>query len=130
MLEYKLCGLPFNEFAKKLRWEDEIDPEKEIGVIEVDLLAPSTVDHIGQGDPGVVTFEWLMNKPPTTQAQAIEIKNKAMSNPLLKGTLVSEDGKAICLYLPLTSKDLSHRVYKELNEEISKYFRRLDSAFL
>ncbi len=109
------------EFAKTLRWEDESDPNKQIGVIEVDLLAPSTVDHIGQGGPGVVTFEWLMNKPPQTQAEAIEIKHKAMSNPLLKGTVVSENGKAICLYLPLTSKDLSHRVYKELNEEIAKF---------
>ena len=109
------------EFAKTLRWEDENDPNRQIGVIEVDLLAPSTVDHIGQGGPGVVTFEWLMNKPPKTQAEALEIKKKALSNPLLKGTVVSEDGKAICLYLPLTSKDLSHRVYKELNKEIAKF---------
>ena len=109
------------EFAKTLRWEDENDPNEQIGVIEVDLLAPSTVDHIGQGGPGVVTFEWLMHKPPQTQAEAIQIKNKAMSNPLLKGTLASENGKAICLYLPLTNKDLSHRVYKELNKEITKF---------
>ncbi|MBN2269928.1 MAG: MMPL family transporter [Sedimentisphaerales bacterium] len=109
------------EFAKTLRWTDEDDPNQQVGVIEVDLLAPSLVDHIGQGGPGVVTFEWLMKEPPATQAQADEIKNKAMSNPLLKGTIVSEDGKAICLYLPLTSKDLSHRVYKALNAEIAKY---------
>ncbi len=109
------------EFAKTLRWEDENNPDEQIGVIEVDLLAPSTVDHIGQGGPGVVTFEWLMHKPPQTQGEAIRIKNKAMSNPLLKGTVASEDGKAICLYLPLTGKDLSHRVYMELNKEISKF---------
>ncbi len=109
------------EFAKTLRWTDEYDPNGQIGVIEVDLLAPSTVDHIGQGGPGVVTFEWLMKEPPATQAEANEIKNKAMSNPMLKGTIVSEDGKAICLYLPLTTKDLSNRVYKALNAEIAKY---------
>jgi len=107
------------EFARTLRWPDEEDPNKEIGVIEVDLLAPSTVDHIGQGGPGVVTFEWLMKKPPATDAEALEIRNKAMSNPLLKGTLISEDGKAICLYLPLTTKDLSYRVYSELKEKIA-----------
>jgi predicted RND superfamily exporter protein len=107
------------EFAKTLRWPDEEDPNKEIGVVEIDLLAPSTVDHIGQGGPGVVKFEWLMKKPPTTDAEALEIRNKAMSNPLLKGTLISEDGKAICLYLPLTSKDLSYRVYSKLQEKIA-----------
>jgi len=109
------------EFARTLRWPDEEDPNEQIGVIEVDLLAPSTVDHIGQGGPGVVTFEWLMKKPPATDAEALEIRNKAMSNPLLKGTLISEDGKAICLYLPLTSKDLSYRVYSKLQDKISTF---------
>jgi hypothetical protein len=109
------------QFSKTLRWPSEEDPNEQIGVIEVDLLAPSTVDHIGQGGPGVVTFEWLMSKPPDTNEQAIEIRDKAMSNPLLKGTLVSEDGKAVCLYLPLTSKDLSYRVYSELKEKISEF---------
>ena len=109
------------EFAKSLRWPDEEDPNKQIGVVEVDILAPSTVDHIGQGGPGVVKFEWLMKKPPTTQAEALDIRNKAMSNPLLKDTLVSRDGFAMCLYLPLTGKDLSHRVYQALNSEIAKF---------
>ena len=109
------------EFAKTLRWQDEDDPNEQVGVIEVDLLAPSTVDHIGQGGPGVVTFEWLMSKPPATQAEALQIRDKAMSNPMLKGTLVSEDGKAICLYLPLTSKHLSHDVYKKLTEKTETF---------
>jgi len=109
------------EFTKTLRWPDEENPGLEVGVIEVDLLAPSTVDHIGQGEPGVVRFEWLMARPPATQAEALAIKDKAMSNPLLKGTLVSEDGKAICLYLPLTSKDLSYRIYSELKDKIADF---------
>ena len=107
------------EFAKTLSWPDEEKPGEQIGVIAVDLLAPSTVDHIGQGGPGEVKFEWLMQKPPATQAQALEIRDKAMSNPLLKGTVVSEDGKAVCLYLPLTSKDLSYRIYSKLKEKIT-----------
>ncbi len=109
------------EFAKTLRWQDEENPDEEVGVIEVDILAPSTVDHIGQGGPGEVKFEWLMRKPPATQAEALEIRDKAMSNPLLKGTVISEDGKAICLYLPLTSKDLSYRVYSKLREKIATF---------
>ena len=107
------------EFAKTLRWPNEKKPNEQIGVVEVDILAPSTVDYIGQGGAGEVKFEWLMHKPPATQAQALEIRNKAMSNPLLKGTLISEDAKAICLYLPLTSKDLSYRVYSKLKEKIA-----------
>ncbi len=109
------------EFAKTLRWPSKEDPSEQIGVIEVDLLAPSTVDHIGQGGPGVVTFEWLMKKPPTTRSEALEVRDKATSNPLLRGTVISEDGKALCLYLPLTSKDLSHDVYRELNGKIATF---------
>ncbi|MHC4192897.1 MAG: efflux RND transporter permease subunit [Planctomycetota bacterium] len=107
--------------ARQLRWPDEKNPDEEVGVIEVDLLAPSTVDHLGQGEPGFVNFEWLMKEPPATQQEALEIRDKALSNPLLKGTIVSEDGKAICLYLPLTSKDLSHKVYVRLKERIAEF---------
>ncbi len=109
------------EFAKTLQWQDARDPNRQVGVVEVDLMAPSTVDHIGQGGPGEVKFEWLMHKPPTTRLQSLQIKDKAMSNPLLKGTVISEDGKAICLYLPLTSKDLSYRVYKKLKQKIATF---------
>ncbi|MHC4061616.1 MAG: RND transporter, partial [Planctomycetota bacterium] len=109
------------EFARTLRWADEEDPDKQVGVIEVDLLAPSTVDHIGQGGPGEVRFEWLMKKPPATQAEALQIRDRAMSNPLLEGTLVSENGRAICLYLPLTSKDLSYRVYRQLQGRLAEF---------
>ncbi|HPC96061.1 MAG TPA: MMPL family transporter [Sedimentisphaerales bacterium] len=109
------------EYARTLRWPSEDDPNRQVGVIEVDLLAPSTVDHIGQGGPGVVTFEWLMSQPPETDAEALAVRDKALSNPLLKGTVVSEDGKAICLYLPLTSKDLSHDVYRALRKKIATF---------
>ncbi len=108
------------EFAKTLRWPDKDNPEKTVGVIEVDMIAPSLVDYIAQEGPGVITFEWLMPRPPATQQEALEVRDKALSNPLLKGTMVSEDGKAIMLFLPLTDKHLSYRVYTELNKKIAE----------
>jgi len=105
------------EFART--WHSEDDPNE--GVIEVDLMAPSLVDHISQGGPGVVKFEWLMPKPPTTEAEALAIRDKAMSNPLLYGTIVSEDGKALSLYIPLTSKHISYELYKALNAEVTRF---------
>jgi len=108
------------EFAKTLRWQDPDNPEKEVGVIEVDLIAPSTVDNIEQGGLGVVKFEWLMSKPPKTIEEAREIRRKAQRIPFLNGTLVSEDGKAICIYLPLTAKNLSYRVYSALKKKIAE----------
>jgi len=109
------------EFAKGLRWPSKEEPNIQVGVVDVDLLAPSTVDHIGQGAPGVVRFEWLMRTSPQTDAEALQVRDRAMANPLLKGTVVSEDGRALCLYLPLTSKDLSHKVYTLLRKKITGY---------
>lgn len=108
------------EFAKTLNHLDKKDPQRLAGVIEVDMIAPSLIDHIGQGGPGIITFEWLMPRPPQTQEEALEIRDKALSNPLLNGTMVSQDGKALCLYIPLTDKHYSYRVYSELNKKIAK----------
>ena len=109
------------EYAKTLRWPSKEDPNRQVGVIEVDLIAPSTVDNIEQGGPGVVKFEWLMSQPPGTKEGAAAIRQKAQRIPFLNGTLVSEDGKAICIYLPLTDKDLSYRVYSALRKKTGTF---------
>jgi predicted RND superfamily exporter protein len=108
------------EYAKTLRWKDEKRPDQLSGVIEVDMVAPSLVDHISQQGPGRIAFEWLMPRPPETREGARAIRDKALSNPLLKGQMISEDGKAICIYLPLTDKLLSYRVYTELKKKIKE----------
>lgn len=107
------------EFAKTLRWEDPKHPGHPAGVVEVDIIAPSLIDHI-EGGGGMVRFEWLMPQPPKTDEEALEIRDKVMSNQLLRGTMVSEDGKALMLLLPLTDKHLSYRVYSALNKKIAQ----------
>jgi predicted RND superfamily exporter protein len=106
-------------FAETLVWPDPKQPGKQAGVIGVDLIAPSTVDNIEPGGPGEVRFSWLMAEPPTTAEAARAVRAKAQRIPFLNGTLLSEDGKAICLYLPLTSKDQSYKVYAKLRERIA-----------
>lgn len=108
------------EFAKTLRWPDPERPGEWEGVVAVDLIAPSTVDNIEQGGPGTVKFEWLMSRPPKTDAEALAIRDKARRIPFFDGTLVSEDGRAVALYLPLTRKDLSYRVATELQKKIAE----------
>jgi uncharacterized protein len=109
------------EFAKTLRGEAIGEEDPKAGVVEVDVIAPSTVDNIEQGGLGVVRFEWLMSTPPETDAEALAIRDKALRLPFLNGTLVSEDGRAIALYLPLTAKDLSHAVYTRLRSRIADF---------
>lgn len=108
-------------FAKTLRYEDPKHPGKTAGVIAVDMVAPSVVDHMHQAGPGAIAFDWLMQRPPATEAEALAVRDKALSNPLLVGQMVSADGKALCLYLPLTDKLLSYKVYTALQEKIREF---------
>lgn len=109
------------EFAKTLHWPDKDNPDNLAGVIEVDIIAPSTVDNIEQGGPGAIKFEWLMPSPPTSDEEALSIRHKAERIPFLNGTVLSEDGKAIALYLPITSKDLSNKISNKLKEKIASF---------
>lgn len=105
------------EFAKTL--SHPTAPEKR--VVSRDIIAPGNVDTIEQAGPGQVRFEWLMQKAPNTREGALKIKESAMGNPLLNGTLVSEDGKAIGIYIPITSKDYAHDVRQQLLDKIETF---------
>lgn len=105
------------EFAQTL--SDPDDPKRR--VVTRNVIAPGNIDIIEQAGLGQVRFKWLMKQAPSTQEEALNIRDLAMSNPLLKGTLVSEDGKAICIYLPITSKDFAYQVRDRLLNKISSF---------
>jgi len=107
------------EFASGISWVDE-DGETQ-GVVPYDIISPSAVDNIEQAGPGTVRFDWLMETAPKTDAAAIAVRERAQNQPLLKGSLVSDDGKGIALYFPLTSKGVSNRVVEMLEEHIASY---------
>lgn len=86
------------------------------GVIVRDILAPSTVDDIKQGIGGALKIEPLMGEEISTQAEADYILSRVRNNPILRGKLASEDGKAIALFVPIEAKDISHRVAGEITE--------------
>lgn len=84
------------------------------GVIRIDLLAPSRVDDIQQAGLGSVRFDWLMKNPPANDEEALAVRKKIQSNPLLDGTMVSADGKAICLYIPIREKKMSYAIASQI----------------
>lgn len=100
------------EFAKGLQWTGPSGDKA--GVVSIDLMAPSTVDNIEQGGLGSVNFSWLMSAPPKDDAEALTVLKRAQKIPFLNGTLVSEDGEVLALYLPITSKDVAYRIRAEL----------------
>jgi hypothetical protein len=86
------------QFALSLHWLDE-ETGKQAGVIGIDLLSPSTVDNIEQGGLGSVNFSWLMPDTPKSQEEALKVRARAKRIPFLDGTLISDDGQALALYI-------------------------------
>lgn len=86
------------------------------GVIVEDIMAPSTVDDIKQGPGGSLVIEPLMEEEIETDEEAQYILGRIMDNPVTRGKLASEDGKAIALFIPLESKDVSHQVASQIKE--------------
>jgi predicted RND superfamily exporter protein len=89
------------------------------GVIARDVLGPSTMDNIEQAGPGAIRFEWLMEEPPKTPEEALAIKEAALRLPMLRGTVVSDDGKSVALYVPIESKRESHRISQEIESFVA-----------
>ena len=86
------------------------------GVITPDLMSLSEVDNISQEGPGTIRFEWMMKDAPVTTQQALDIQARVERLPLLKDTLVSGDGKAAAIYVPIESKDLSYPISQRIRE--------------
>ena len=91
------------------------------GVIRQEVLSISTVDNIAQGGAGVVRFEWLMKAPPETREEARAIRDAAERIPTIAGTLLSEDAKAVSVYVPIEEKSESHRIATEIEEIIATF---------
>ena len=84
------------------------------GVIDRDLMSLSTTDNITQAGPGTVRFEWMMREAPQSRADALGVRDAVNRLPLLMNTLVSGDGKAAAIYVPIESKDLSYTISQDI----------------
>ncbi|MDF2180087.1 MMPL family transporter [Aliiglaciecola sp. CAU 1673] len=88
------------------------------GVIPADMMSLANVDNISQGEPGTIRFEWMMKTPPADITQAKLIEENIRRLPMLLNTLVSEDGKAAALYVPIKDKNQSYAIAKALDSHI------------
>ena len=108
--------IPQSGFARALNVAFRHDPhhlfdeEGASAIIGRELIAPSVVDNIKQAEFGSLKLEYLMEDVPQTDGEALVVRDDAMGNPLYKGTLVAEDGRAICIYIPIKEKTYSYNV--------------------
>jgi predicted RND superfamily exporter protein len=89
------------------------------GVISDDLMSLANVDNITQEGPGTIRFEWMMKDAPENDAEAQYIQKQVEDLPLLYNTIVSGDGKAAAIYVPIESKDESYALAEQLRDKIS-----------
>ena len=89
---------------------DLFDENGNSAIIGREIISPSRVDNIKQAELGSLKMEYLMERPPVTREEALVIRDDAMGNPLYSGTLVAEDEKAICIYIPIIEKTFSYNV--------------------
>lgn len=86
------------------------------GVIPPDVMSLAVADNITQGESGELRFAWMMKDPPATEAVAGNIRTQVTRLPLLLNTLVSEDGRAAAIYVPIERKELSYPISAEIQE--------------
>ncbi|MEW5895540.1 MAG: MMPL family transporter [Candidatus Omnitrophota bacterium] len=91
------------------------------GVVANEVIGLSTKDNIEQAGVGAVSFNWLMPEPPQTQEQALKIREEAFHHPMFRGSVVSDDGKALALYIPIVRKDISYEVAQKIRNIFDQY---------
>jgi predicted RND superfamily exporter protein len=91
------------------------------GVVVEDIMAPSLVDDIRQGGGNSLVIETMMDEAPESDEEAQYILGRIKDNPILRGKLASDDGKALALFIPIESKDMSHRIAGEITAVTEKY---------
>lgn len=94
------------------------------GVISPDVMSLASVDNITQGEQNTLRFEWMMRTPPDTAQEAERIRAQVEDLPLLFDTLVSADGKAASVYIPIEDKNRSYA----LSQDIRAHINTLDSG--
>lgn len=86
------------------------------GVVERDILSMAAVDNVEQSAPGTIDYDWLIPSPPQSQQEADKIRSAIKGLPMYQGTLAAEDGTAAGIFVPIESKDYSHRIAGEIRQ--------------
>ncbi len=85
------------------------------GVIIEDIISFTTTDNV-KSRGGTLDIKRIMDRVPATSGQVKELKDDIYGNPLFVDKIVSKDGKAVGIYIPIREKSMSYRISKEIEE--------------
>jgi predicted RND superfamily exporter protein len=83
------------------------------GVIIEDVISFTTTNNV-TSEGGVMQVRRIMESTPQTEQDVETIKASVYDNPLFVEQIVSKEGDAIALYIPIQQKDMSYRISKEI----------------
>jgi hypothetical protein len=90
------------------------------GVVSEDVMAPSTVDDIYRTPDSILVVRGLTDERLGYEDdQQAGVAEKIRDNPILRGKLGSDDGRAVAIYIPLEEKKYAHDVALAVEEEIA-----------
>ncbi|MDP8050857.1 MMPL family transporter [Pasteurella atlantica] len=103
------------------------------GVVVEDVMSLPVSDNISQiqkEGAKAISFHYLMETPPSEQAQADQIRQWVDRLPMLQNTLVSGDNKAAGLFIPITSKDKSYQLYNQIQDIVAGFDKKGDEFYI
>ncbi len=89
------------------------------GVIVPEIITLSTRDDVRQADLGTVEFQWLMSAPPKSREEARQTRERAEAHPMFRDSIVSSDGQAVAVYVPIEKKTLSYAVAQAIRKIVA-----------
>ncbi|PIP68382.1 MAG: RND transporter [Candidatus Omnitrophica bacterium CG22_combo_CG10-13_8_21_14_all_43_16] len=99
--------------ARIARITDEILRIK--GVIIEDVVSLHTSDNV-TSEGGTLVVKRFMENIPQDRAQIEKLKKDLYANPFYVDKIISKDGKAASIYIPIEKKDQSFRISKEIEK--------------
>ncbi|MBL7071094.1 MAG: MMPL family transporter [Candidatus Omnitrophica bacterium] len=89
------------------------------GVIIEDVVSLGTSDNV-TSEEGALTVKRFMEKIPQAPQEIEQLKKELFGNPFFVDKIVSRDGKATSIYIPIEKKDQSYRISKEIERILKK----------
>lgn len=89
------------------------------GVIVEDVVSLTTTDNI-KAREGTLEIRPALSGIPETDEDIDRLRRDIASNPFLNEKIVSADGKAAAVYIPIRKKDMSYRIGQEVEAIVSK----------
>jgi predicted RND superfamily exporter protein len=99
------------------------------GVIVEDVISFTTTDNVTSHD-GVMQVRRIMETVPQTEQEVEVIRAGIYDNPLFVEKIVSKNGDAAAIYIPIQEKNMSYRIAKEIETLVQKELREGQNYYI